>query len=79
MAGRQQQQIEQQAQQLIAKEQRLRFLRHQELHNEAAAAENQRLQQLRQRVSAQEAKLRKLRALQGTVTDTQTNNNTLSE
>ena len=79
MAGKQQEQIEAQAQLLLAKEQRLRFLRQRELRNEAAAAESQRLQQLRQKVSAQENKLKKLRALQGAVAENATNNNTLSE
>lgn len=51
MALRQQQQIDSQHQLLAHKEQRLRFLKNQEIRN--AAAENERLRRLRERVEAQ--------------------------
>lgn len=79
MALRQQQQIETQHQLLAAKEQRLRFLKAQEVRSEAAAAEGERLRRLRERVEAQESKLRRLRALRGQVDLQKTYNVTLSK
>uniref|UniRef100_T1GFT1 Uncharacterized protein n=1 Tax=Megaselia scalaris TaxID=36166 RepID=T1GFT1_MEGSC len=49
MALRQQQQIDSQHQLLAAKEQRLRFLKAQEVRGAAAAAEGERLRRLRER------------------------------
>ena len=43
MAARQQQQIEAQQQMLVAKEQRLKFLKQQELRHQQIASENDRL------------------------------------
>ncbi|XP_069938791.1 apoptosis-stimulating of p53 protein 1 isoform X4 [Cherax quadricarinatus] len=65
MASRQQQQIESQQQLLVAREQRLKYLKQQESRAAAVAAEGDRLRRLRERVEAQEAKLRRLRALRG--------------
>ncbi|XP_039293647.1 apoptosis-stimulating of p53 protein 1 isoform X4 [Nilaparvata lugens] len=65
MALRQQAQIEQQRQQLAAREQRLRFLKQHEARHLQVAAEHERLRHLRDRVHLQELKLRKLRALRG--------------
>lgn len=79
MALRQQQQIESQQQLLAAKEQRLRFLKAQEIRGAAAAAEGERLRRLRERVEAQESKLRRLRALRGQVDLQKTYNVTLSK
>lgn len=79
MALRQQQQIDSQHQLLAAKEQRLRFLKAQEVRGAAAAAEGERLRRLRERVEAQESKLRRLRALRGQVDLQKTYNVTLSE
>lgn len=79
MALRQQQQIEQQHQLLAAKEQRLRFLKVQEVRSAAAAAESERLRRLRERVEAQESKLRRLRALRGQVDLQKTYNVTLGK
>lgn len=67
MASRQQQQIETQQQLLVAREQRLKYLKQQESRAAAVAAEAERLRRLRERVEAQEAKLRRLRALRGQV------------
>lgn len=79
MALRQQQQIDTQHQLLAVKEQRLRFLKNQEIRNAAAAAEGERLRRLRERVEAQESKLRRLRALRGQVDLQKTYNVTLSK
>ncbi|EEB13253.1 apoptosis stimulating of P53, putative [Pediculus humanus corporis] len=78
MATRQQQQIESQHQILVAKEQRLRYLKHQEARTHQVAAENERLRRLKERVEAQELKLRKLRALRGQVDQDKISNGTLT-
>ena len=79
MALRQQQQIDSQHQLLATKEQRLRFLKQQEVRNAVANAEGERLRRLRERVEAQESKLRRLRALRGQVDLQKTYNVTLSK
>ena len=79
MACRQQHQIDSQHQLLVAKEQRLRFLKQQEARHHQVAAENERLRRLRDRVEAQELKLRKLRALRGQVDQNKLNNASLSK
>ncbi|KAI5101981.1 apoptosis-stimulating protein of p53-like, partial [Silurus meridionalis] len=66
MAIRQQQQIEAQQQMLMAKEQRLRYLKQQD-HQGPATPETEKLQRLRERVESQEAKLKKIRAMRGQV------------
>lgn len=50
---------------LVAKEQRLRFLKLQEAKGMEAAEEAERLRRLREKVDAQESKLKRLRALRG--------------
>ena len=65
MAARQQQQIEQQQQLLVAKEQRLKYLKQHEFQQHHMAAEYEKLRRLRDKVEAQESKLRKLRAMRG--------------
>lgn len=79
MALQQQQQIDAQHQLLAAKEQRLRFLRTQEIRGAAVAAEGERLRRLRERVQAQESKLRRLRALRGQADLQKSYNVTLSK
>lgn len=79
MATRQQEQIESQHQILVAKEQRLRYLKHQEAKSHQVAAENERLRRLKERVEAQELKLRKLRALRGQVDQDKISNGNLSK
>lgn len=79
MALRQQQQIDTQHQLLAAKQQRLRFLKAQEVRGTNPAAEGERLRRLRERVETQESKLRRLRALRGQVDLQKTYNVTLSE
>ncbi|KAI8128477.1 Apoptosis-stimulating of p53 protein 1 [Lucilia cuprina] len=79
MALRQQQQIDSQHQLLATKEQRLRFLKQQEVRNAVANAEGERLRRLRERVEAQESKLRRLRALRGQVDLQKTYNVTLTK
>ncbi|XP_042881052.1 apoptosis-stimulating of p53 protein 2-like isoform X2 [Penaeus japonicus] len=78
MANRQQQQIESQQQLLVAREQRLKYLKQQESRAAAVAAEAERLRRLRERVEAQEAKLRRLRALRGQVEATRHNTASLT-
>uniref|UniRef100_A0A8C4R5F6 Protein phosphatase 1, regulatory subunit 13Bb n=2 Tax=Eptatretus burgeri TaxID=7764 RepID=A0A8C4R5F6_EPTBU len=78
MASRQQQQIEAQQHLLVAKEQRLRFLKQQEarrgqqvssggVQNSTTqpTAESEKLRVLRERMESQEAKLRRIRAMRG--------------
>jgi len=79
MAARQQQQIEQQQELLVAKEQRLKFLKQQEQRHLQIAGENDRLRRLRERVEVQEAKLKKLRALRGEATSQVNSNVTLGK
>ncbi|KAM6954019.1 protein phosphatase 1, regulatory subunit 13Bb [Aplochiton taeniatus] len=67
MASRQQQQIEVQQQMLVAKEQRLRYLKQQERRQQQSVTEGEKLQRLKERVESQEAKLKKIRAMRGQV------------
>ncbi|KAG7263943.1 hypothetical protein CRUP_007010 [Coryphaenoides rupestris] len=67
MASRQQQQIEAQQQMLVAKEQRLRYLKQQESRQQQSVSEGEKLQRLKDRVENQEAKLKKIRAMRGQV------------
>ncbi len=59
MAARQQQQIENQQQMLVAKEQRLRYLKQQERRQQQSVSESEKLQKLKERVETQETKLKK--------------------
>ena len=79
MAARQQQQIESQQQILVAKEQRLKYLKQQEQKQQHLASENDRLRKLRDKVEAQEMKLKKLQALRGQVEQHKANNGNLSK
>ncbi|XP_056283994.1 protein phosphatase 1, regulatory subunit 13Bb isoform X3 [Pseudoliparis swirei] len=67
MATRQQQQIEAQQQMLVAKEQRLRYLKQQERRQQQTVSESEKLQKLKERVESQEAKLKKIRTMRGQV------------
>ncbi|XP_053138437.1 apoptosis-stimulating of p53 protein 1 isoform X3 [Hemicordylus capensis] len=67
MAARQQQQIENQQQMLVAKEQRLRYLKQQERRQQQSVSESEKLQKLKERVETQETKLKKIRAMRGQV------------
>ncbi|CAH1159137.1 unnamed protein product [Phyllotreta striolata] len=78
MACQQQAQIESQHQLLAAKEQRLRYLKEQEMRQQRVHAESERLRRLKERVDAQELKLRKLRALRGQVDQHKHNNISLT-
>ncbi|XP_078591840.1 apoptosis-stimulating of p53 protein 2-like isoform X5 [Branchiostoma floridae x Branchiostoma japonicum] len=78
MATRQQQQIESQQQMLVAKEQRLKFLKQQDKAQQEMAEENERLRMLRDKVESQEMKLRKLRSLRGQAEQQRTTNSNLS-
>jgi len=75
MAARQQHQIEMQQQQLVAKEQRLKYLKQQEYQHHQMASEYDRLRRLREKVESQELKLKKLRALRGQPDNANVNNN----
>ncbi|XP_053553366.1 apoptosis-stimulating of p53 protein 1 isoform X2 [Bombina bombina] len=65
MASRQQHQIENQQQMLVAKEQRLRYLKQQERRQLQTVSETEKLQKLKERVETQESKLKKIRAMRG--------------
>ncbi|XP_067097930.1 protein phosphatase 1, regulatory subunit 13Bb isoform X1 [Osmerus mordax] len=78
MATRQQQQIEVQQQMLVAKEQRLRYLKQQERRQQQSVSETEKLQRLKDRVENQEAKLKKIRAMRGQVDYSKVINGNLS-
>ncbi|GFO35358.1 Apoptosis-stimulating of p53 protein 1 [Plakobranchus ocellatus] len=78
MASRQQQQMEAQQQVLVAKEQRLKYLRQQEARHAQLATEGERIRKMRERVESQELKLKKLRALRGQAEQYRANNNSLN-
>ncbi|XP_053331545.1 apoptosis-stimulating of p53 protein 1 isoform X2 [Spea bombifrons] len=78
MAGRQQQQIENQQQMLVAKEQRLRYLKQQERRQQQTISESEKLQKLKERVETQESKLKKIRAMRGQVDYSKVINGNLS-
>ncbi|XP_045143608.1 apoptosis-stimulating of p53 protein 1 isoform X1 [Echinops telfairi] len=78
MAARQQQQIENQQQMLVAKEQRLHFLKQQERRQQQSVSENEKLQKLKERVEAQENKLKRIRAMRGQVDYSKIMNGNLS-
>ncbi|XP_058146992.1 apoptosis-stimulating of p53 protein 1 isoform X4 [Dasypus novemcinctus] len=78
MAARQQRQIESQQQMLVAKEQRLHFLKQQERRQQQSISENEKLQKLKERVEAQENKLKKIRAMRGQVDYSKIMNGNLS-
>uniref|UniRef100_A0A8C1DHY3 Protein phosphatase 1, regulatory subunit 13Bb n=2 Tax=Cyprinus carpio TaxID=7962 RepID=A0A8C1DHY3_CYPCA len=78
MATRQQQQIEAQQQMLVAKEQRLRYLKQQERRQQQAVSETEKLQRLKERVESQETKLKKIRAMRGQVDYSKVINGNLS-
>ncbi|XP_029453904.1 apoptosis-stimulating of p53 protein 1 isoform X2 [Rhinatrema bivittatum] len=78
MAARQQQQIENQQQMLVAKEQRLRYLKQQERRQLQSVSESEKLQKLKERVETQESKLKKIRAMRGQVDYSKVMNGNLS-
>ncbi|XP_062858280.1 protein phosphatase 1, regulatory subunit 13Bb isoform X2 [Trichomycterus rosablanca] len=78
MATRQQQQIEAQQQILVAKEQRLRYLKQQERKQQQSVSETDKIQRLKERVENQEAKLKKIRAMRGQVDYSKVINRNLS-
>ncbi|KAJ7345222.1 hypothetical protein JRQ81_001172 [Phrynocephalus forsythii] len=78
MAARQQQQIENQQQMLVAKEQRLRYLKQQERRQQQSVSESEKLQKLKDRVETQEMKLKKIRAMRGQVDYSKIMNGNLS-
>uniref|UniRef100_A0A673MER8 Apoptosis-stimulating of p53 protein 1-like n=3 Tax=Sinocyclocheilus rhinocerous TaxID=307959 RepID=A0A673MER8_9TELE len=78
MATRQQQQIEAQQQMLVAKEQRLRYLKQQERQQQQAVSETEKLQRLKERVESQETKLKKIRSMRGQVDYSKVINGNLS-
>uniref|UniRef100_A0A6Q2YEM4 Tumor protein p53 binding protein, 2a n=1 Tax=Esox lucius TaxID=8010 RepID=A0A6Q2YEM4_ESOLU len=79
MAARQQQQIDAQQQLLASKEQRLRYLKHQEQKQQQQVSEQEKLQRLRENVESQEARLKKVRALKGQVEQKRLSNGKLVE
>ena len=79
MSTRQQQQMEAQQQVLVAKEQRLKYLRQHESMQAQRLAHTDQLRRAADRVESQEMKLRKLRALRGQAEQYKQNNGQLSE
>lgn len=82
IAARQQHQIESQQQLLVAKEQRLKFLRQQEACHHTYSEqhlENNCLITLRDKIEGQELKLRQLRALRSQVDQQKTSNSSLGK
>lgn len=63
---------------LVAKEQRLHFLKQQERRQQQSVSENEKLQKLKERVEAQENKLKKIRAMRGQVDYSKIMNGNLS-
>ncbi|XP_012943104.1 apoptosis-stimulating of p53 protein 2 [Aplysia californica] len=78
MSTRQQQQMEAQQQVLVAKEQRLKYLRQHESLHAQRVAHNEQLRRATERVENQEMKLRKLRALRGQAEQYRHNNGQLT-
>ncbi|XP_031437833.1 protein phosphatase 1, regulatory subunit 13Bb isoform X3 [Clupea harengus] len=78
MATRQQQQIEAQQQMLVAKEQRLRYLKQQERRQQQTVSEAEKLQRLKERMESQESKLKKIRTMRGQVDYSKVINGNLS-
>ena len=79
LSTRQQQQMEAQQQVLVAKEQRLKYLRQHESMQAQRLAHTDQLRRAADRVESQEMKLRKLRALRGQAEQYKQNNGQLSE
>lgn len=74
IAHQQHQQIEQQEQNMVAKEQRLKFVKEQLKQHQVLIGENEALRRLKEKADAQEAKLKKIRLLCGKHENTQQKN-----
>ena len=64
---------------LVAKEQRLKYLRQQEARHAQLATEGERIRKMKERVESQELKLKKLRALRGQAQQYMASNGNLSK
>ncbi|CAF0784878.1 unnamed protein product [Didymodactylos carnosus] len=78
MAQRQQQQIETNQQLLLAKEQRLKYLKQQEVKQQQFTHESQRLKRLKEHVEQQELKHLRLKQLKTQINEQRNSNSTLA-
>ncbi|CAF3193942.1 unnamed protein product [Rotaria socialis] len=78
MAARQQQQIEHNQQLLLAREQRLKYLKQQELKQQQTSHDSLRLKRLKEHVEQQEIKHLRLKTLQNQINQQRNSNSTLA-
>ncbi|CAF1259481.1 unnamed protein product [Rotaria magnacalcarata] len=78
MAARQQQQIEHNQQLLLAREQRLKYLKQQELKQQQTSHDSLRLKRLKEHVEQQELKHLRLKTLQNQINQQRNSNSTLA-
>ncbi len=77
MAARQQQQIEHNQQLLLAREQRLKYLKQQELKQQHTSHDSLRLKRLKEHIEQQELKHLRLKTLQNQINQQRNSNSTL--
>ena len=77
MAARQQQQIEHNQQLLLAREQRLKYLKQQELKQQQTSHDSLRLKRLKEHIEQQELKHLRLKTLQNQINQQRNSNSTL--
>ena len=78
MAARQQQQIEHNQQLLLAREQRLKYLKQQELKQQQTSHDSLRLKRLKEHIEQQEIKHLRLKTLQNQINQQRNSNSTLA-
>ncbi|CAF4330878.1 unnamed protein product [Rotaria sp. Silwood2] len=78
MAARQQQQIEHNQQLLLAREQRLKYLKQQELKQQQTSHDSLRLKRLKEHIEQQELKHLRLKTLQNQINQQRNSNSTLA-
>ncbi|CAF1121904.1 unnamed protein product [Rotaria sp. Silwood1] len=78
MAARQQQQIEHNQQLLLAREQRLKYLKQQELKQQQTSHDSLRLKRLKEHIEQQELKHLRLKTLQNQISQQRNSNSTLA-
>ena len=79
MAARQQQQIEHNQQLLLAREQRLKYLKQQEFKHQQSSQDTLRLKRLKEHIEQQEMKHLRLKTLQNQINQQRTSNSTLGK
>lgn len=77
MAARQQQQIEHNQQLLLAREQRLKYLKQQEFKQQQTSHDSLRLKRLKEHIEQQELKHLRLKTLQNQINQQRNSNSTL--